>query len=165
MRVTPLDLRNHRFPRRWTGYAQEEVDEFLRLVAEDYEAVLREVEAQRDQLIQLEARLEVLSANEKILRDTLTTAQTLSEDLKRTTIKTAEVLVSESEIKDRQLLDAAHRHPARAARPRRSRPRRLQLPGQERRAPGPGRPAQLPLFLGLLRCLDAPGRRPDRLGA
>ena len=30
MRVTPLDLRNHRFPRRWTGYAQEEVDEFLR---------------------------------------------------------------------------------------------------------------------------------------
>ena len=75
MRVTPLDLRNHRFPRRWTGYAQEEVDEFLRLVAEDYEAVLREVEAQRDQLIQLEARLEVLSANGQLLRDTLTTAQ------------------------------------------------------------------------------------------
>ena len=90
MRVTPLDLRNHRFPRHWTGYAREEVDEFLRLVAEDYEAVLREVESQREQLIQLEARLEVLSANEQVLRDTLITAQKLSEDLKRTAIKEAE---------------------------------------------------------------------------
>ncbi len=115
MRVTPLDLRNHRFPRRWTGYAQEEVDEFLRLVAEDYEAVLREVEAQRDQLIQLEARLEVLSANEQILRDTLTTAQKLSEDLKRTAIKEAEVLVSEAEIQGEKVLDAAHRRAARLA--------------------------------------------------
>ena len=115
MRVTPLDLRNHRFPRHWTGYAQEEVDEFLRLVAEDYEAVLRQVETQREQLIQLEARLEVLSANEQVLRDTLVTAQKLSEDLKRTAIKEAEVLVSEAEIQGEKVLDAAHRRAARLA--------------------------------------------------
>ena len=115
MRVTPLDLRNHRFPRRWTGYAREEVDEFLRLVAEDYEAVLRELEAQREQLSRSQSRLEELSGNEQVLRDTLTTAQKLSEDLKRTAIKEAEVLVSEAEIQGEKVLDAAHRRAARLA--------------------------------------------------
>jgi cell division initiation protein len=112
MRITPLDLRNHAFPRRMTGYAREEVDDFLRMVAEDYEAALREVEQQREQLIRLETRIEELAANEQVLQDTLTTAQKLAEDLKRTAIKEAEVIVSEAEIKGEKVLDAAHRRAA-----------------------------------------------------
>lgn len=112
MRITPLDLRNHVFPRRMTGYAREEVDDFLRMVAEDYESALREMQKQREQLIRLEARLEELSANEQVLQDTLTMAQKLSEDLKRTAIKEAEVIVSEAEIKGEKVLDAAHRRAA-----------------------------------------------------
>ena len=45
MRITPLDIRNHRFPRQMGGYDREEVDTFLRMVAEDYEAVLRDAQA------------------------------------------------------------------------------------------------------------------------
>jgi cell division initiation protein len=109
MRITPLDLRNHRFRRRMAGYAPEEVDEFLRLVSEDYEAALRQLEAQREQIAKLEARVEELALNEQVLQDTLTTAQKLSEDLKRTAIKEAEVIVSEAEIKGEKVLEAAHR--------------------------------------------------------
>jgi cell division initiation protein len=112
MRITPLDLRNHVFPRRMTGYAREEVDDFLRMVAEDYESALREVQKQREQLARLQARIEELSAHEQVLQDTLTTAQKLSEDLKRTAIKEAEVIVSEAEIKGEKVLDAAHRRAA-----------------------------------------------------
>ena len=115
MRITPLDLKNHRFSRRVTGYAQEEVDEFLRLVAEDYEAALREAEAQREQVSRLEQRVEGLVANEQILQETLTTAQKLSEDLKRTAIKEAEVIVSEAEVKGERILEAAHRRAAKLA--------------------------------------------------
>jgi cell division initiation protein len=115
MRITPLDLQNHRFPRRVAGYAQEEVDDFLRLVAEDYEAVLREAEAQREQVKHLQQRVEELLANEQILQDTLTTAQKLSEDLKRTAMKEAEVIVSEAEVKGEKILDAAHRRAAKLA--------------------------------------------------
>jgi cell division initiation protein len=115
MRITPLDLQNHRFPRRVTGYAQEEVDDFLRLVAEDYEAALREAEAQREQVTRLKRRVEELAANEQILQDTLTTAQKLSEDLKRTAMKEAEVIVSEAEVKGERILDAAHRRAAKLA--------------------------------------------------
>jgi cell division initiation protein len=115
MRITPLDLRNHRFRRRMAGYAPEEVDEFLRLVAEDYEAALREIETQRERVIRLEQRVEELAANEMILQETLTTAQKLSEDLKRTAIKEAEVTVSEAEVKGEKILDAAHSRAAKLA--------------------------------------------------
>ena len=115
MRITPLDLRKHSFSRRLAGYSPEEVDEFLRLVSEDYEAALRQLEAQREQVVRLEARVKDLSTNEQVLQDTLTTAQKLSEDLKRTAIKEAEVLVSEAELKGEKVLEAAHRRAAKLA--------------------------------------------------
>ena len=115
MRITPLDLQNHRFPRRVAGYAPEEVDDFLRLVAEDYEAALREAEAQREQVTRLEKRVEELALNEQILQETIITAQKLSEDLKQTSIKEAEVIVSEAEVKGEKILDAAHRRAAKLA--------------------------------------------------
>ena len=115
MRISVLDIRNHHFPRRIGGYDREEVDNFLRLVAEDYEAALREAQAQRDQVLKLETRVEDLASNEAILQQTLTTAQRLADDLKRTAVQEAEVLVGGAEVKAEKILDAAHRRAARLA--------------------------------------------------
>lgn len=115
MRITPLDIRNHAFPRRLSGYDREEVDSFLRMVAEDYEALVREAEQLRKKNTQLQTRVDGLAANEAVLQETLTTAQKLSEDLKRTAAKEAEVLLSEAEIKAEKILDAAHRRAAKLA--------------------------------------------------
>ncbi len=115
MRITPLDLQNHHFRRRLAGYAPDEVDEFLRLVADDYAAALREIENQRSEIAKLEQRVEDLVANEDVLQETLTTAQKLAEDLKRTAVKEAEVLVSEAEVKSEKVLEAAHRRAAKLA--------------------------------------------------
>ena len=109
MRITPLDIRNHPFPRSFGGYARDEVDAFLEMVSEDYEALIRESESRREQVIRLEVQVEKLSSNEAILQETLTTAQRLSDDLKTTAIKEAEVLLGEAEIKAEKILDAAHR--------------------------------------------------------
>ena len=113
MRITPLDIRKHAFPRRLSGYDRAEVDGFLRMVAEDYESQLREAERLRKQVVELQARVETLSANETVLQETLTTAQKLSEDLKRTAAKEAEVTISEAEIKAEKVLGAAHRRASR----------------------------------------------------
>lgn len=115
MRITPLDIRKHTFPRRVPGYDREEVDAFLRMVAEDYEGLVRETDRLRKQLVQLKTRVEDLTANESVLQETLTTAQKLSEDLKRTAAKEAEVLVGEAEIKAEKILGAAHRRAAKLA--------------------------------------------------
>ena len=115
MRITPLDLRNHHFRRRMRGYDPAEVDGFLEVAAEDYEAALRKAEQQAARIRELEQRVQDLSANERIVQDTFATAQKLSEDLKRTAVKEAEVLVGEAEIRGEKVLDAAHRRAAKLA--------------------------------------------------
>jgi cell division initiation protein len=115
VRLTPLDIRNQTFQKRMSGYDREEVESFLRLVSEDYEGALREIQQLKDKLSRLEVRVEELGSNEKLLQDTLTTAQRLGEDLKRTAIKEAEVLLGEAELKGEKILDAAHRRAAKLA--------------------------------------------------
>jgi len=109
LRITPLDIRKHVFPRALGGYAREEVDAFMGMISDDYEGLLRESESLREQVIRLETHVEDLSSNEAILQETLTTAQRLSDDLKNTAVKEAEVLLGEAEIKAEKVLDAAHR--------------------------------------------------------
>lgn len=115
MRITPLDIRTHTFPRALSGYSRDEVDAFLGMVSDDYEALVRESQSLKEQLIRLEVQVERLSSNEAILQETLTTAQRMSEDLKRTAMKEAETLVGGAEVKAEKVLDAAHRRAAKLA--------------------------------------------------
>jgi len=115
VRLTALDIQNHEFASRWRGLDPDEVRTFLRLVAEDFEALVRDGEALREKVRALEKRVEDLSANEHALRKTLVTAQALSEDLKQTAVKESELLISEAEIKGEKILDAAHRRAAKLA--------------------------------------------------
>jgi cell division initiation protein len=112
VRLTPLDIQNHRFSTRFRGADAAEVDAFLRLVAEDVESLVKECDGLRKQVRTLEARVNDLSANEHALRETLVLAQEMSEDLKRTAVKEAELRISEAEIQGEKILDAAHRRAA-----------------------------------------------------
>ena len=68
-----------------------------------------------EQQIRLEVRVEELSSNETILQQTLTTAQQLSEDLKNTAMKEAELRIGEAEVQAEKILDAAHRRATKLA--------------------------------------------------
>jgi cell division initiation protein len=105
MRITPLDVRNHPFRTRFSGYDREEVDAFLRMTAEDYEEVVREAELLREQVIKLEAKISDLAANESILQETLTS----------TAVQEAEVRVGEAAVKAEKTPGAAHRRAAKLA--------------------------------------------------
>ena len=115
MRLTPLDIRNHSFSTRLRGLDAAEVEAFVRLIAEDYEDMIRENEALREKVQHLGARVGELSENEKILQKTIVTAQHLSDDLKKTAIRESEVLVSEAEVKAEKILAASHRRVAKLA--------------------------------------------------
>ena len=115
MRLTPLDIRNHHFATRMRGLDPAEVEAFVRLIAEDYEEMIRENETFSERVRGLEAQVEDFSENEKILQSTIVTAQQLSEDLKKTAIRESEVLVSEAEVKAEKILAASHRRVAKLA--------------------------------------------------
>lgn len=109
MRLTPLDIRSQRFSSRLRGIDPAEVENFLHLVSEDYNQLQREREVLAEKVRDLEARVAELQGSERLMRDTLVTAQQLSEDLRQTAIRESEVLISEAEVKAEKVLDAAHR--------------------------------------------------------
>lgn len=115
MRMTPLDIQNHRFPSRWRGYDPGEVDTFLQLLAQDYESLVHEAQHLKERVRTLEARVGELTATEETLRQTLVTAQAMADDLRHTALKESEVRIGEAEVKAEKILDAAHRRAARLA--------------------------------------------------
>ena len=115
MRITPLDVRNHRFGRRLSGLDPAEVEAFLQLVSEDDEVLVRENETRADRIRHLEQRVEQLVADERLLKETLVSAQAMSQELREAAIKESEVLIGEAEVTAEKVLDASHRRAARLA--------------------------------------------------
>lgn len=110
--MTPLDVQSHHFGRRLRGYDRDEVDAFLRIVSEDYEGLVRETQSQADRIRRLEHRLEVLSAQEDLLKETLISAQSMTEEVRRVAERDAEIRLAQVEIRAEKILDASHRRAA-----------------------------------------------------
>ena len=109
MRLTPLEVQNHQFSRRFSGVDPQEVASFLNLVADDYQKPVRDNEQLRDRVRQLEKRNDELANGEKILRKTLVSAQAMAEKLRETAVAESEVLLNTAELRTEKILDASHR--------------------------------------------------------
>lgn len=97
IRVSPLDLRQPRFKRTMRGYDRTEVVAFLTEAADDYEQALREIDRLRSDLTRMEALLAEHRERETNLRNTLLTAQKLSDDIKEAANQEARIIVKEAE--------------------------------------------------------------------
>lgn len=112
MRITPLEVQNHQFSRRFSGFDPEEVESFLQVVADDYQQMVREIDQIRDVVRHLEKRNDELASGEKILRETLVSAQAMAEKLRETAVAESEVLLNTAELRAEKILDASHRRAA-----------------------------------------------------
>ena len=115
MRMTPLDVQSHQFARRLRGYDADEVEAFLRIVSEDYESLVLENESQGDRIRRLERQVEELSAQEALLKETLTSAQQMTQEMRKSAERESEMRLAEVEIRAEKILDASHRRAARLA--------------------------------------------------
>ena len=79
-RLTPVDILNLRFPRRVSGYGIAEVDEFVRRVAGDLEAVVTDCAAQREKIAALEREIGQYRTLEATMRDALIMAQKAADE-------------------------------------------------------------------------------------
>ncbi|MCH7599587.1 MAG: DivIVA domain-containing protein [Myxococcales bacterium] len=112
MRITPLEVQNHHFSRRFSGLDPEEVASFLKMVADDYQEMVRENQQLKDSVRQLQKRNDELASGEKILRATLVSAQSMAEKLRETAVAESEVLLNTAELRAEKILDASHRRAA-----------------------------------------------------
>jgi cell division initiation protein len=97
MKVSPLDLRQLRFRTTFRGFDRAEVAALLAEVADDYEFALREVDNVRQEVTKMEALLSQHREHERDLRNTLLTAQRLSDDIRANAEAQAKQIVREAE--------------------------------------------------------------------
>ena len=109
MKITPIDISGHGFGQKFRGFDPEEVRSFLNLVSSEFEAVILERNAVQEKLGQVEASVSDLRERERILKETLLTAQKLADGIREEARKEAQVIVREAEVKASQLLDQAAR--------------------------------------------------------
>ena len=109
MKITPIDISGHAFGQRMRGFDPEEVRSFLNLVSSEFEALIIEHNALKERFAQVEASVSDLKERERILKDTLLTAQKLADEIREEARKEAGLIVREAEVKASQLLDQAAR--------------------------------------------------------
>ncbi|HZY57768.1 MAG TPA: DivIVA domain-containing protein [Rubrobacteraceae bacterium] len=97
MEITPREINEKQFRDAWRGYNQEEVDDFLDLVAETLETTQQENTALRGRNIELEQALATTKDTEEMLKKTLVTAQRAAEEAIAKAKLKAEQLVTEAE--------------------------------------------------------------------
>jgi len=104
MKLTPLDIRHKEFKRGMRGYADEEVDEFLDEVADEYERLFKENIDLSERLETLEDKVKQYRRIEETLQKTLVSAQQSAEELKANASKEAQLILRDAEFKARQMV-------------------------------------------------------------
>ena len=105
--LTPLEIQKQTFSRAIKGYHPDEVRAYLHLVAEEIERLLRENDRLTRETMNLREDLEDHSNRERILKDTLLSAQKVAEDLTANARKEAELIVKDAELLSERLVGQA----------------------------------------------------------
>lgn len=97
MKVSPLDLRQLRFRTTFRGFDKAEVLALIAEVTDDYENALGEVDRLRQEVSKMEALLSQHREHERDLRDTLLTAQRVSDEIRTNADGQARNIIREAE--------------------------------------------------------------------
>lgn len=96
-KVTPLEIQNHDFSKKWRGIDPVEVEAFLALVSEEIEDLTRARAELESRMRALETENAEHRERERTLRDTLLSAQRASDDIRGAARKEAELIVQQAE--------------------------------------------------------------------
>lgn len=107
MKITPLDIQQMVFKVGFRGYDKEEVNRFLEEIAETVELLNRDNAVQREKIVLLEQQIIELKRTESTLSNTLVSAQSLAEDVKRSAQRESDLIVKEAELKAGEMIRQA----------------------------------------------------------
>jgi cell division initiation protein len=108
MNITPLDITQKQFARTLRGYSREEVEGFLALVAVEFEALVKENLALREDNQRKAEDIAEYKGRERALQETLVTAQKASEEIRDAARKEAEITIADAELQAEKIVQGAH---------------------------------------------------------
>ena len=107
MKISPIDIQQQQFKSRPFGYDKSGVDNFLELLAEELEQLIRKNQDLQEELARANAALAEMRNREETLKQTLMTTQKVTEELKATARKEVDVMMAEAESKAERLVQSA----------------------------------------------------------
>src|SRR5262245_22995593 len=107
MKISPMDIQRQPFSKRLRGFDPEEVRSYLHLVAEELQQFQREHAALQQEAQFLRGIVEEHRERETILKNTLLTAQRVSEEIKEAARKHGEATIKEAELQADKLIELA----------------------------------------------------------
>jgi len=105
--VTPLDIQQHQFSVRFRGFDIQEVDEFLEQIAHTLEALYDENERLSEENQSLKQERNEVAIREDNLKQTITDSEKLIDQIDETARKSAEMIISDAEVKAQKIMDKA----------------------------------------------------------
>jgi cell division initiation protein len=108
MNITPLDITQKSFGRSFRGLDPEEVAAFLALVASEFEGLVKELNALREESRRKSDELVEHRGRERSLQETLVAAQRASEEIREAARKEAEITQADAELQAEKIVQGAH---------------------------------------------------------
>ncbi len=107
MKISPMDLQRQTFSQKLRGFDPAEVRTYLNIVAEEIAALQRERDGLEHEVQSLRGLVDEHRQREAILKNTLLTAQRLSEEIKDAARKQSESVIKEAEMQADRLIELA----------------------------------------------------------
>jgi cell division initiation protein len=114
MNLTPMDIRKQRFRKTMRGYDPVEVEAFLDMVAQETEAILRQMNDLREKSLENETQLKDYRQIEKTLQQMLLQAQETTGKTYESARQEATAIIKEAETKAGKMMNDATDHLSRA---------------------------------------------------
>jgi len=108
MALTPMDIYNKEFSKRFRGYDEEEVDMFLDQVVDEYEKLEKANAAANEKIESLNEQLQHYRSLEDTLKETLMTAQNTAEEVVENARKRAELIIESAQREARDIVERAN---------------------------------------------------------
>jgi cell division initiation protein len=109
LRLTPLDIKKQEFKRAMRGYDPEEVNAFLEMVAEEFEALHREKNRLEDEALKLRTQLHDYQEVERTLKQTLMNAQESMQLSRDNSKREADLTLREAELQAERIISEARK--------------------------------------------------------
>lgn len=113
--LTPLEIENRKFGREMRGYNRLEVEEFMRVISENYELIYKENLANKDKINMLSNAIKQYKNMEEALQSAILVAQSAGDEVVQNARKNAENIIKDAENKAAQLLSDASREVTRVS--------------------------------------------------
>ena len=110
MKYTPRDIQRREFETAFRGLNPDEVREFLREVAAEWEELLQENQQLRNEAIDLRDRVIQYQNQDRIFKETLMQAQKTSEEMMEVAQRERDLLLKEARFQGEEIAREAQEH-------------------------------------------------------